>query len=238
MTPLQEEYYSKIISYYLSRHEETAIGVLQKLLEVCDHPFLINDEFCNKTSEELVTSSGKLKILLNILDLIENKDEKCVIFTKYKKMQSILKKVIMDYYNICPAVINGEIRSERYQIIESFRHSKGFNVIILSTRAAGVGITLTEANNVIHYTRDWNPAVESQATDRVYRIGQDREVNVFYPIVVSDKGCTVEERLDEVLRRKRKLCGDILIPSKEISVNEKDYEFILQDIFDFNKNVG
>jgi len=93
MTPLQEEYYSKIISYYLSRHEEAAIGVLQKLLEVCDHPFLINDEFCNKTSEELVTSSGKLKILLNILDLIENKDEKCVIFTKYKKMQSILKKL-------------------------------------------------------------------------------------------------------------------------------------------------
>jgi hypothetical protein len=94
-------------------------------------------------------------------------------------MQNILARVINYWYDLNCRMLNGKTESyKRQKFLDEFRSQDGFNVIILSPVVAGVGITLTEANHVIHYTRLWNPAKEAQATDRVYRIGQQNEVFV------------------------------------------------------------
>ena len=88
-------------------------------------------------------------------------------------------------------------------MIDQFNASEGFNTIILSPKAAGVGLNITSANHVIHYTREWNPAIESQATDRIYRIGQKKDVKVYYPIVrYGNDGIIVEEKQDLPLNKK------------------------------------
>jgi SNF2 family DNA or RNA helicase len=87
--------------------------------------------------------------------------------------------------------------------------------MILSPRAAGTGLNITGANHVIHYTRWWNPAVEQQATDRVYRIGQEKEVNVYYPIMTADRE-TVEEKLHRLLEEKKRLAKNIIVPNNPI----------------------
>ena len=93
-------------------------------------------------------------------------------------------------------------------------------MIILSTTAVGFGVNIQKANHVIHYTRSWNPAKEDQATDRAYRIGQDKEVFVYYPSIAANDGeelKTFEVKLDELLSSKRALADDMLQPSRELS---------------------
>jgi hypothetical protein len=106
----------------------------------------------------------------------------------------------------------------RREILQRFRASLGFDVIILSPFVAGVGLTLTEANHVIHYGRWWNPAVENQATDRAYRIGQTRPVHVYSLIGVDSTGAipkTLDQAVDELLRERRELARDFLMPPSE-----------------------
>ena len=157
---------------------------------------------------------------------IKAKQEKVVIFTKYRKMQAILQSVIYDYFNVYPAIINGTIKYNRLDIIDKFSIKEGFNVIILSPKAAGIGLNITAANNVIHYSREWNPAVENQATDRTYRIGQEKDVHVYYPIIRSNKGITVEEKLDSLLEEKRELMKEMIVPTSSLNCKDKDFDDI------------
>jgi SNF2 family DNA or RNA helicase len=87
---------------------------------------------------------------------------------------------------------------------------------------AGIGLNITAANHVIHYTRPWNPAKENQATDRVHRIGQSKLVKVYYPFVKDQRFVTVEERLDELIRSKEDLARDVLRPSTETKIKAED----------------
>src|SRR5690606_12049112 len=118
---------------------------------------------------------------------------------------------------------------QRVQTVRQFNDSPGFNVLILSTRAAGVGLNVTGANHVIHYTRWWNPAQEKQATDRVHRIGQQKPVHVHFPIVVDPIGqfTTAEERLDELLQEKERLAKSIVVPSSSLTVTAEELEKVL-----------
>src|SRR5439155_6389099 len=102
----------------------------------------------------------------------------------------------------------------RRAIVQRFREHAGFHVIVLSPEVAGIGLTLVEANHVIHYGRWWNPAKESQATDRVYRIGQMRDVHVYYPIATDPEGAfeTFDEKLHALNERRRQLAQDFLAP--------------------------
>src|SRR6185436_292674 len=102
----------------------------------------------------------------------------------------------------------------RKSIVTSFRESSGFNVLILSPDVAGIGLTLVEANHVIHYGRWRNPAKEMQATDRVYRIGQTKDVHVYYPICRDPSAAfeTFDEKLDALITRRRSLAQDFLAP--------------------------
>ncbi len=90
-------------------------------------------------------------------------------------------------------------------------------MIILSTTAVGFGVNIQKANHVIHYTRSWNPAKEDQATDRAYRIGQDKEVFVYYPSIAANDFDTFEIKLDRLLSSKRALADDMLKPNTDLS---------------------
>lgn len=111
----------------------------------------------------------------------------------------------------------------RQAIVDQFNQSAGFNVMILSPRAAGTGLTITSANHVIHYTRWWNPAVESQATDRVYRIGRTKPVFVYYPIVADEdktlRSGTVEEIVHALLADKQSLASSVIVSSRNANVD-------------------
>ena len=110
-----------------------------------------------------------------------------------------------------------------------FEGQQGFDVLILSPVAAGVGLTVTQANHVIHFMRHWNPAKEDQATDRVYRIGQERPVHVYYPLCTSEGFATFDQRLDELLSQKRRLAESALFPTLYGEVKPADLWSLVED---------
>ena len=127
----------------------------------------------------------------------------------------------------------GDTRSgnqTRRAMVQRFRDHSGFNVIVLSPDVAGIGLTLVEANHVIHYGRWWNPAKESQATDRVYRIGQMRDVHVYYPIATDPEGAfeTFDEKLAALIQRRRQLAQDFLAPMPEEDALKRE---LFDDLF-------
>ncbi|NLW22585.1 MAG: DEAD/DEAH box helicase [Tissierellia bacterium] len=218
----QEQLYVQIINRIKSEDSKRfVLAYLQQLIQICSHPRIVTGNL-NIEPKTLIKESNKLKDTLSLLKNIERLNEKVVIFTKYRNMQQILRKVIFNEFGIWPNVINGDMNRNRIKIISDFESKDGFNVLILSPRAAGVGLNITGANHVIHYTREWNPAVEKQATDRVYRIGQKRDVKVYYPISVSDRGITVEVKLNELLNKKKKLFNSVIIPMEKMKVTEDE----------------
>ena len=156
---------------------------------------------------DAIQQCPKLAEVLNCLRNVRKHGEKALIFTRSLNMQDILKNALRAEFDLDVDIINGSTsrhgdtgsaRQTRRTIVRRFRESQGFNVIVLSPDVAGVGLTLIEANHVIHYGRWWNPAKEAQATDRVYRIGQSRDVHVYYPIAKDPQGVfeTFDEKLD------------------------------------------
>jgi len=171
--------------------------------------------------------SPKMDWLLDQLDAIRAKDEKVIIFTEFREIQRLLQRMIGRRFGLAVAVVNGDTKAQtekvgmsRQGIIDAFQRRDGFNVIVLSTTAVGFGVNIQAANHVIHFTRPWNPAKEDQATDRAYRIGQTKEVIVYYPTVAAQNFVTFEEKLHNLLANKRLLAGDMLNGCDEISANE------------------
>src|SRR5262249_5352127 len=151
------------------------------------------------------------------------------IFARHIAVQRILARVVSARFGLNVRIINGatdkgganssyntlRARSTRSGILEEFKAKPGLNVLILTPFVAGVGLTLTESTHVIHYGRWWNPAVESPATDRVYRIGQEKNVHVWLPILkdpTSTVGVSFDERLHEMLASRSRLARDFLCP--------------------------
>lgn len=190
---------------------EHALSGLQKLIQVCSHPELHEDT--GSGLDALLSDSPKLAQTLQILRSIQASHEKVVVFTRFRGMQRILRDLVVRYFGFAPRVLNGETAGDNRQaIVDMFNQSPGFNVMILSPEAAGVGLNITGANHAIHYTRLWNPAKELQATDRIYRIGQDRPVTVHYPIVRGDGFKSVEEHLHDLIEEKVALARDVMVP--------------------------
>ena len=178
-------------------------GLILKLLlvlkQVCNHPsqYLKNDNH----HPEL---SGKAMMLMQLLETIYENNEKVLIFSQYREMGDILRTIIHNHFGKKALQLHGgNSRKERDEMVHAFQHSKQADTFILSIKAGGTGLNLTAAANVIHYDLWWNPAVESQATDRAFRIGQKQNVMVHRMIT---KG-TLEEKIDEMIRSKRKLAN-------------------------------
>ncbi len=203
------------------------MAALIKLKQVCNHPanYL-------KDSRKLLDRSGKVARLRELIDVFLQNEEKCLVFTQYKEMGDLLKFDIENYFDIPVCYLHGQLdRKERERLIDYFQSDDKASpkVFILSLKAGGLGVNLTKANHVIHFDRWWNPAVENQATDRAYRIGQTKNVFV-YKFITSG---TVEEKIDEMIERKLFL-SDSLLAKGEISITELDNEK-LRELFNLRR---
>lgn len=216
LSQVQVELYKSEIYAYKNSKNKNALNTLNRLMLLCSHPILItNESIHQKSLSALIEEGPKLRVMIEILNNIKKRKEKVIIFTRFREMQYIIKRVINEYFGLeyCP-IINGST-SCRQDIVDLFNTSPEFGCMILSPLAAGVGLNITGANHVIHYTRWWNPAVENQATDRVYRLGQKKEVHIYYPIMTSPElKETVEEKLARLLDEKRFLSKSIIVPNK------------------------
>ena len=222
MSSKQEMLYNQIIIQQKESESRNHLATLQKLLNLCSHPGLVEKNWEEKTVEQLIKEGPKLKKVIEILSEIRNNGEKALIFTIYRNMQYILQRVIREKFNLNTIpIVNGKSK-RRVETVNKFNDSLGFGCMILSPRAAGTGLNITGANHVIHYTRWWNPAVEQQATDRAYRIGQEKDVHIYYPIVSSSKFETVEEKLNRLLQEKEGLAKSIIVSNKQLENEIKD----------------
>ncbi len=217
MSSRQEQLYVDILERARGK-KGTALGALQLLLQVCSHPALVDGSWWHKKPKELVQEAPKLEETIHILDRIRGWEEKALVVTHWRDMQQILQRVILERYRIHAKIINGE-SVNRKSLGDQFAAHPGFNVLIISPKAGGVGLNLVGANHVIHYSRWWNPAVEKQATDRVFRIGQTKNVTAYYPIVTHPSSRTVEVILNQLLSEKRELAERVIIPSSMLDVS-------------------
>ena len=176
--------------------------------------------------------SARLSKTLTLLEGIAAKNEKALVFVEDLAMQERLAGVIQVRFKLskAPLRINGGVPGPKRQaMVESFQQDRGrFDVLILSPKAGGVGLTITSANHVIHLSRWWNPAVEDQATDRVFRIGQTRDVQVYLPLAVHPdpaiRDSSFDLKLNALIERKRQLTRDLFL-SPEMDDSE------LSDLF-------
>ncbi len=205
--------------------------------DISDHPYLLESQILKFSSDELINSSSKLQTTVGILADIKSKNEKVIVFADRRETQKMLQKVVYDTFGIFTSIINGDTpttkqlegksKLSRQQTIDRFQEEEGFNVIIMSPIAAGVGLNVTKANHIIHYTRHWNPAKEEQATDRAYRIGQQKDVFVYYPMAIfpddmkDEKGNRMksfDEILDTLLYNKKSLASNTLFPTEQAEI--------------------
>lgn len=213
----QTDRYSKIVSSKI--HPLTKLG---HLFALCAHPRLENSHIDLPDTE--VAPFPKASRLFEILSKIWEKREKVLIFANRRPVQHWLAEEVHRRFGVNVDVINGQINDsvKRLKKVDEFSNRPGFQALVLAPRAAGVGLNITVANHVIHYMREWNPAVENQATDRAYRIGQERDVNVYTIVSTSQHGQTVEEKLDSHLTQKRRLMDQFVVPMGAMAVSEQD----------------
>ena len=190
--------------------------LITALKQICNHPY----QFL-KSGEMGRELSGKMEKCLDLVQSILDNGEKTLIFTQYKEMGDILCKVIAQECNTDPLFFHGSLTvPQREELIDKFQNNEDSKVMILSLKAGGTGLNLTSATNVIHYDLLWNPAVEDQATDRTYRIGQDKNVMVHRMITLG----TFEEKIDEMLKSKKELADMAVYEGEKIITELTDEE--------------
>ncbi len=190
------------------------LSSLMKFKQLCNHP----DQYLGTGGYD-EKESGKFERLREICEIIYEKREKVLVFTQFKEMTEPLCLFMESIFKRQGLLIHGSIPvAKRKKIINDFQQEKYVPFMVLSLKVGGVGLNLTEANHVIHFDRWWNPAVENQATDRAFRIGQQKNVIVHKFIT---RG-TVEEKIDMMLEEKKKLSNDIITSTSEAWITEMD----------------
>jgi len=210
LTKEQASLYKAVVKDMLGQIDElsgikrkgTILSALTKLKQVCNHPahFL-------KDSTSIPGRSGKLNRLVEMLEEILAGEDRTLIFTQFAEMGKILKTYFQDMFGQEVFFLHGGVpQKSREKMISRFSENNGPKIFILSLKAGGLGLNLTQANHVFHFDRWWNPAVENQATDRAFRIGQIKNVQVHKFICVG----TLEERIDEMIENKKALAENIV----------------------------
>ncbi|MGM0379666.1 MAG: DEAD/DEAH box helicase [Bacillota bacterium] len=195
------------------------LSSIMKFKQICNHPdqYLGQDLYLEK-------ESGKFKRLKEIAKEIYENRERVLVFTQFRKLIDPLDSFLENIFNHKGHVLHGGTKvKKRKEIVESFQSEKYIPYIILSIKAGGVGLNLTKANHVIHFDRWWNPAVEDQATDRAFRIGQTKNVVVHKFIT---KG-TIEEKIDEIIESKKELSDNIISKDESNKITEMSKEEII-----------
>lgn len=228
LTAEQAELYESCVSRMIKQIDSSegiqrrglVLAALIRLKQICNHP----TQVLHDCPEGSVTSpepnrSGKSMRLLEMLEEVFDRGEQAIVFSQFRQMGSILQRMIEKKFRRDVLFLHGGVPShQRDELVRKFQASDGqYPVLIASLKAGGVGLNLTAASHVFHYDRWWNPAVENQATDRAYRIGQLKTVHV-HKFVVSG---TLEERIDEMIEMKTEL-SDRIIGSGERWLTELD----------------
>lgn len=196
------------------------LSSLMKFKQLCNHP----DQYLGTGGYE-EHDSGKFARLREICETIHEKREKALVFTQFREMTEPLKAFLEGIFGKKGLMLHGSTPvGKRKEIVEQFQSGQYIPFIVLSLKAGGVGLNLTEANHVIHFDRWWNPAVENQATDRAFRIGQKRNVVVHKFIT---RG-TIEEKIDLMLEGKSKLSHEIIQSSSEAWITEMGNRELLE----------
>ena len=236
LTKKQVVLYNKIVNDLKTKLESTEEGIerkglvlstLMKLKQICNHP----DQFMGQ-NDYAENESGKYARLREICETIVEKRERVLIFTQFKEITEPLKRFLETIFQHQGLVLHGGTTvTKRKELVAKFQGDDEYvPFLVLSIKAGGVGLNLTSANHVIHFDRWWNPAVENQATDRAFRIGQKKNVVVHKFIT---KG-TIEEKIDLMIEDKTKLQQDIIPDSQENWITELDNKQLM-DLFALSK---
>ncbi len=202
------------------RRKGLILASLMKFKQLCNHP----DQYLGQGAFA-ETDSGKFQRLRPICETIFEKREKMLVFTQFKEMTGPLQQFLQAVFGHEGLVLHGGTPvTKRKQMIERFQRDQYTPFMVLSLKAGGVGLNLTAANHVVHFDRWWNPAVEDQATDRAFRIGQHKNV-VVHKFVT--KG-TVEEKIDAMLAEKTELSRQIIPDSGEAWITEMDNQELMR----------
>lgn len=213
---VRNDLYSDIVTGSLEQNRMRILAALTRLRQICCHPSTFIDNYTG--------GSGKLELLLEVVsDAIAN-EHRILIFSQFTSMLKIieeeLKKKQIEYF-----YLEGSTNiADRNEYVKRFNQGEG-QVFLISLKAGGTGLNLTGADTVIHYDPWWNPAVEEQATDRVYRIGQKNNVHVIKLLTRN----SIEEKIYKLQKRKKQL-SDSIITSKEVFINHLTKEE-LEELF-------
>ena len=211
LTPEQAGLYQAVVDDFVSGAERATgmerrglvLATLTKLKQVCNHPA----HFLREESMGASGRSGKLERFDELVDAILDSDERSIVFTQYREMGLLLSAHLQSRLDTpVPFLHGGTTRTKRQAMVDEFQADGGPPIQIISLRAGGTGLNLTAASRVIHYDRWWNPAVEDQATDRTWRIGQSKTVFVHKLVC---RG-TLEEQIDRILTEKRALADSVV----------------------------
>jgi SNF2 family DNA or RNA helicase len=217
MPPLQADRYADAVRQARASDERgKMLGALHDFRRISLAPLSWLD--AGADDEAWSRSSARLISLFRILDEAHAAGEKVLVFLEEKSVQADLRNVLQRRYDLAglPMVINGDVTGpSRQRQVGVFQEEDGFDVMLLSPKAGGVGLTLTAANHVVHLSRWWNPAVEDQCSDRVYRIGQRRDVTIHHPLAIHPtfQDQSFDLLLDALLERKRSLSRHVLSPA-------------------------
>jgi SNF2 family DNA or RNA helicase len=231
LTKKQVILYNKLVNDLKLKLESADAGIerkglvlssLLKFKQICNHP----DQYLGQ-SFYAEDESGKYARLREICETIYEKRERVLIFTQFKELTEPLKEFLEQVFQYKGLVLHGGTTvSKRKELVAQFQGQEYVPFMVLSIKAGGVGLNLTSANHVIHFDRWWNPAVENQATDRAFRIGQMKNVIVHKFIT---RG-TIEEKIDQIIEDKNKLSQEIIPEMQESWVTEMD-NMQLMDLF-------
>lgn len=178
------------------------LSLLMKLKQICNHPGLFL-----KDEEAGLDRSGKVERLNDLLQAIYDTDDRVLVFTQFAEMGKMLQNGLRQRLSEHVLFLHGATPTkERTSLVRQFQAPRGPKVFILSLKSGGTGLNLTAANHVVHFDRWWNPAVENQATDRAFRIGQTRNVQVHKFVCTG----TLEEHIDQMIEKKRELAEHVL----------------------------
>ncbi|MFQ3592514.1 MAG: DEAD/DEAH box helicase [Gemmataceae bacterium] len=198
------------------------LATLTKLKQVCNHPVNLL-----KDGSPLEGRSGKLTRLVEMLEEIATTGERVLLFTQFTEMGDLLKTYLQEMFGREVLFLHGgSPREARTRMVERFQHeADGPRLFVLSLKAGGTGLNLTAASHVFHFDRWWNPAVEDQATDRAFRIGQKRKVQVHKFVCAG----TVEEKIDDMIERKQSVAQHVVSAGEKWLTEMNDEQ--LRDLF-------
>ena len=207
LTPEQAALYQNVVDITMKKIENSegierrglVLTLIMALKQICNHPV----QYLKKGTPDPALS-GKCPLLLDLVDQVLENDEKVLIFTQFREMGDLLASMLQERFGIrAPFLHGGVSRAARDRMVEDFQTKHSHRLLLLSLKAGGTGLNLTAASQVIHFDLWWNPAVEAQATDRAFRIGQQRNVLVHRFIT----SATFEERIDAMIRNKKELAN-------------------------------